>query len=150
MENKKVLRVGLDYHGVITRHSGFFTRLSKALLDAGHHVYILTGQTQKEAEELVTQHGVKFNHFYSIVDFHYNAGTEMTRKNGYWYLPDEVWDSSKGKYAMRQGLDIHFDDCEQYFKYFPKSCHCILVDDNFENMIKMIETMIPLSEGSVL
>ena len=123
------MKIGLDVHGVIDTYPKLFSKLSKEWIAKGWEVYILTGQEWKNAKKIVDDEMVKYTHHFSIIDYHKNLGTPMyTRsdKDGLW-IDHKLWVRSKGDYASKVKLDIHFDDDSDYFKYFPRACTCILV-----------------------
>lgn len=54
--------IGLDLDGTITRCPQFFAVISKALVAAGHKVYIVTWREDKEFTlEDLAEHGITFN-----------------------------------------------------------------------------------------
>ncbi|HOQ98360.1 MAG TPA: hexose kinase [Anaerolineae bacterium] len=58
------LRYGMDIDGTITRAPRHFKRLIDALLDAGDHVYIVTGRLERdrpETEALLSSLGIQYN-----------------------------------------------------------------------------------------
>jgi hypothetical protein len=140
---KKILKVGLDFHGVIDTYPTFFKQLSEALVANGDEVHIVTGQSRHEAEPLITlRYGVKFTHFFSIVDYHYERNTQMRCEGGHWFMEDNLWDNTKSIYANRVGLDFHFDDKYSYVKDFPEMCTVILVRKGFEYFSDIVQAMV--------
>ena len=115
------MQIGLDIHGVIDKFPEQFRELSKMWDEQGHRIHIVTGQEWDIALPQVHEAGIVFHEHYSIVDRHQLLSTEMyerTDKEG-WWMNDMDWNSSKGNYAMANGLDIHFDDSFIYGEYFP-------------------------------
>ena len=125
--------IGLDIHGVIDRYRPFFSDLSHLWIREGHEVHIITGQEFESVSHKLD--GISYTHFFSIVEYHQEQGTHMwnddPRGDG-WWLEAEIWNRTKGLYADRIGLDIHFDDSRRYSLHFPKTCNYVMVMDNFD------------------
>jgi len=131
------MRIGLDIHSTADRYPELFAELSQKWVELGHEVHIITGQERSLAEPQVHNCNVKFTHFYSIVDWHKEQGTpvyERTDKSGVW-MDRGTWLKSKGDYALKVGLDLHFDDQIEYAEFFPMNCTFIWVRDNFDTTI---------------
>ena len=114
------MKIGLDFHGVITAIPMFFAMLTKMLVDNDHEVHILTGQ--KDCEKIRKQledYSIKYTHFFSITTYHEGIGTKVTYdKKGNPWMDDEIWDRTKGDYCRENRIDFHFDDSDTYGKYF--------------------------------
>ena len=139
--NRGMKKVGIDIHGVITNYSKFFKELSRSLYNAGHEIHIVTGEPEATARPTVDEADVVFTHFFSIVDYHVKNQTPSLRQdeNGKYWVDDEEWNKTKGDYAQRVGLDMHFDDQAEYAEFFPKNCSFIHVPpENFNLMLDNI------------
>lgn len=56
------MRVGLDIDGTITRSPEFFAFLSRALIEAGHQVVVVTHRLDRElTEEELADYGVQYH-----------------------------------------------------------------------------------------
>jgi hypothetical protein len=140
------MNVGLDIHGVIDTYPIIFKELSEQLMDRGHDVHIVTGRPQNECEDHIKELGIKYNHFFSIVDYHKQIHESTIKEhNGHVWMDDDIWVRTKGEYASIAGLDLHFDDSKEYLPYFPDSCSTVLVRDNFPEWIKIFVEMGSLS-----
>jgi len=116
----KQLKVGLDLHGVLDAKPKLFGPLSSALVDAGHEVHIITGpEWSKKLENQLYDLEIYFTHFFSIVEYHKNRGTDMRIDEfGHVHLDPYLWDKTKGEYCARVGIDLHFDDSDTYGYFF--------------------------------
>jgi hypothetical protein len=123
------MKIGLDIHGVIDTYPDRFKELSEAWDAQGHEVYIITGEPQESAQPTVDYAGVLYDDFFSIVDYHVKNNTPSLNQdeNGHYWVDRNVWLATKGDYARRIGIDIHFDDQLEYAEYFPKECAFIYV-----------------------
>jgi len=122
------MKIGLDVHNVITLYPDIFSLLSKKWTNDGHEIHIVTGQSWDEVKEEVDKAGVKYDHHFSIVDYHKNIGTEMKQdENGRWWMDSGIWVRSKGEYIRREGINLHFDDSLEYAKYVPEDTTYVIV-----------------------
>ena len=113
------MKLGLDYHGVITANPAFFAGMTQALVKEGWEIHVLTGS--KVSEEFIGQlkeWGVSYTHLFSITDFHESLGhrVEWTHK-GPW-IREDLWNQTKAKYCEQYGIGLHLDDSDVYGKFF--------------------------------
>ena len=140
--NSKRLNIGLDIHGCIDQYIPLFEELCYKWASQGHIVHIITGEPKETAREATDD--LIFQHFFSIVDYHVEQNTPSLRQddNGHYWVDRDVWVATKGNYAKRVGLDIHFDDQVEYAPYFPEACCFIHVPKtNFERILKTLDTI---------
>lgn len=137
------MKIGLDIHGVIDKYSDQFKVLTNEWISLGYEVHIVTGQERAATESAVLELGIQFTHFHSIIDLHKEWETPMyTRsdKEG-WWMDRETWLETKGRIAIQNAIDIHFDDQLEYAKYFPTTCTFVHVQDNFDSIFNDILRM---------
>jgi len=119
------LKYGFDLHGVLDTYPEIYAHLTEALVKAGHEVHIITGH-QKTAElagELAVPKsglpGIKWTHWFSIVDYHIEQTDHEVRFEGDQpWMEDDVWNRTKAEYCERVGIDLMFDDSPKYGSYF--------------------------------
>lgn len=119
------MKLGLDIHGVIDFKPEIFSFMSKSVIASGGEVHIVTGGTwNDELRNLVEESGIVYTHFFSVYDHLIEIGAE---KIGVIQFPDgtkqkkfdgDLWDSIKGEYCFKMGIDLHIDDTEIYSNYF--------------------------------
>ena len=129
------MKIGLDIHGVIDKYPRIFEHLAMRWTVEGHEVYIITGQEWKQCEQTVLDCGIEYYTHFSIVDHHKEIGTKMwhddSRGRG-WWMDRDIWIRSKGEFATKIGLDVHFDDQLAYAEFFPDTCTFVSVPpENF-------------------
>jgi len=108
-------KVGLDVHGVIDTFPNDFKRLSNALLDAGHEVHIVTGlKYDGHIQEELEKAGIRYSHYFSIVDQLESDGVEIKWENGLPWAPDKPWNEAKSKYCEAVHIDLMIDDSYVY------------------------------------
>jgi len=114
------MKIGIDIHGVIDTNPTFFAEFSKMLVEAGNEVHIITGPRFSVVEKTLKDAGIKYTHFFSIVEEEERLGvTEIVwTKDGDPFMDFNVWDRAKGKYAEKHKLDLHIDDSTKYSEYF--------------------------------
>ena len=119
-EEKRVMKIGLDIHGVCDANPEFFVELSKLFVNSGHEVHILTGRRISDgALQEIKELGLKYTHFFSISDYHKEIGTNMKNDiDGNPWMDDGTWDRTKGDYCKRNNIDFCIDDTERYGQYF--------------------------------
>jgi hypothetical protein len=120
MENMKI---GLDIHGVIDTDPAFFSKLSWKMQDAGHKVYVITGEeiSGKLLHTLVDTYNIYFERLLSITSYHLFIGTYVTYADEAKTQPliaPPKWDRTKAILCKSHGIDIHIDDSKVYGKYF--------------------------------
>lgn len=120
------MKFGFDLHGVIDSRPELFSAMTTALLLAGHEVHILTGPPDTpELRQQLEAMGISWSRIFSIADYLKSQQAEgklvkpMWQDNsGNWWSDPYDWDRAKGDYAFKAGLDIHFDDSDQYSYFF--------------------------------
>ena len=139
------MKIGIDIHGVIDTYPFGFAKLSRNLIQHGHEVHIVTGESWATAEPTIKKCLVKYTHHFSIVDYHREKKTEglYQDKDGNWWMGEKDWNASKGLYAQEVGLDIHFDDQDRYQSAFPKTCAFIIVEPvKYEMVLDVLNDMV--------
>lgn len=114
------MRIGLDYHNVITADPIFFSKMTKVMEDWEYQVHIITGSRITDA--LIAQlkeFNIYYTHLFSISDYHHMLGTAMT---GYAEhqpkIDEEIWNRTKAEYCAKHKISLHIDDSDVYGKYF--------------------------------
>lgn len=139
------MKIGIDIHGVINERPDFFQKLTRAIIESGGEVHILSGPPEEQIERELKELGLRpayntlespdsktgnYSAIFSIVDYHKELGTPMIQDSkGNWHLhiPDQpvgyshsLWDRAKGDYCFKHQLDMLIDDSDTY-DYFIKS-----------------------------
>jgi hypothetical protein len=120
--NMRIIKVGIDIHGVINKDPEFFSNLSHRLKAKGHEVHILTGrELSDELYNRLDGYGIRYDHVFSITSHHKEIGTHISYKDNDPTQPliaPPVWDRTKAHYAEHVGLCVHIDDSPIYGRYF--------------------------------
>ena len=113
------LKVGIDFHGVIDTFPEKFKQLAYALVKDGAEVHVVTGQQKDETmEKALERAGIRFTHYFSIVDHLIEKGVPLKWVDGQPYADKSLWDSAKAEYCKTQGIDFMIDDSPAYREAF--------------------------------
>jgi hypothetical protein len=114
------MKLGLDYHGVITANPALFSTITKIMEEWEYEVHIITGSRITEwLKERLAEYGIYYTHLFSISDYHHDIGTPMSGYEDHQpKIDDEIWDRTKAEYCARQKISLHIDDSEVYGTYF--------------------------------
>jgi len=128
-EGKRVMKIGLDIHGVCDANPEFFVELSKLFVNSGHEVIIITGRMKSHgAIEEIEEIGISYTKFYSIVDYHIEMGTEVIYdEKGNPWIDDDLWNRTKAEICEKENIDFHIDDSPIYGQYFKTSYAQIII-----------------------
>jgi len=120
-KHPKVIKIGLDLHGVIDSMPEFFSIFTKAIIESKGEIHIITGGATEKDKQLLKEYDIKYTHFFSIVDYHIEIGTPTSgthTKYGFEKISDEEWDKTKGEYCKLNEIDMHIDDTTVYNDFF--------------------------------
>lgn len=115
---KNVVRIGIDYHGVITANPDFFRAFCALAIADGAEIYILSGGFTKDIKAFLDAHNIAYSHIWSMADYFDNK-KQLTRLNdGTFQVDDKAWNKAKAEYCLENKIDFHIDDSAVYGKYF--------------------------------
>lgn len=113
------MKFGLDIHGVSDTNPKFFSEFSALMVANGHEIHVITGPKFEKVEQTLKDAGIKFTHFFSIVEEEEKNGVTIRYdENGDPFMDAEIWNRSKAKYCKLHGIDLHFDDSDKYGEHF--------------------------------
>jgi len=128
------LKIGLDYHGVITDNIYYFKYFSASLKQRGHQLHIITGGPFSIVEKQLKKDGIIYSDIFTIYDYYKSKNQVTYLADGSFKIEDELWNKAKAEYCQRKGIHIHIDDSIVYRQYFltpyclydktTKSCSC--------------------------
>lgn len=114
------MKYGIDIHGVADTKKKFFAEFSKRAITNGHEVHIITGNMRTpEIEKELKEYGIQYTEFFSVSDKLLAEGkdTHWTSPNDPWF-DKEDWNAAKAHYCKENNIILHFDDSDEYGKYF--------------------------------
>jgi hypothetical protein len=123
------MKIGLDFHGVITHRPELWKFINTSIMNNGGEVHIITGGTLLTIENPIIKQlakwGIPYTEIHSVYDYLKKTGAPTIE--GVRTFPDgtiqtkyddEVWDRVKGEMSSRLGIHLHIDDTPQYGRYF--------------------------------
>jgi hypothetical protein len=115
------MKLGLDFHGVITDNESLFAMMSSLVLAGDGEVHIITGARkemfEKQCEELNIS--PEYSHFFSISDYHIENGDDVDLSNpDFPKMDSKIWDTTKAVYCRKHNIDLMIDDSPHYGEYF--------------------------------
>lgn len=135
------MNIGFDLHGVCDAYPKIFSAMSHELYLGNHTIHIITGMRDEDAVLLLEKYDIYYDRIFSIVSYHFGNGTKMWQnEDKSWQMDDAIWETSKGIYAQKNSIDLHFDDDISYAKWFPNNTTFVLVPKvGFELFYKHFE-----------
>lgn len=119
------MKISLDIHGVVDALPEAFAFLSKAIINAGGQVHIVTGGAWSvELEKKLNDAGIVWSHNFSVYDHLISSNVPTT---GQIQFPDGTiqqkfedghWDKAKAEYCRKHNIDLHIDDTLIYNEHF--------------------------------
>jgi len=91
------LKIGVDLDGTISEYPGFFSLFTRVMAEAGCRIYVITDRLLGTEADVVSELG----------------------KHGITYHVIKIT-SDKAKYILDEGVDVLFDDQDEYFLELPE------------------------------
>ncbi len=114
----KKIKIGVDYHGVITTNPEFFRDFNHEALQNGCEIYILSGGTEKDINEYLRQHQISYTFIWSMLDHFAQHRQVKFFDDGSFKVKEKLWNEAKAKYCLENGIDFHIDDSALYGQTF--------------------------------
>ena len=112
------IKIGIDYHGVITANPQFFKEFNTLALEQGIEIFVLSGGFEKDIAEFMRQKQIPYTSIWSLTDY-FNANKQLV------YLPDgsfkvdnNLWNKAKADFCRQNGINFHIDDSVLYGEHF--------------------------------
>lgn len=112
------LKIGIDYHGVITDNPTFFKNFNGLALQKGCLVYVISGGRKREIEVYLQKHQIPYSDIFSILDF-YDAQNQVSYlPDGSFKIDDALWNKAKSDFCLQNNIAFHIDDSPLYGQTF--------------------------------
>lgn len=142
MKKIRQLKIGLDFHGVITDNPAYFKELANLAIAKGYEIHVISGGPQLTIIEFLNKWEIKYTAVFAIVDFYDAQGQVSFFENGEFKVRDSLWNRAKAEYCERNKIDLHIDDTARYsqgFKtpfcfYNPESRLCRINNETIVNL----------------
>lgn len=112
------IRIGVDYHGVITEAPEFFRKFNRAAISKGFNVYVLSGGYRRDIEAYLRVHKIPYSHIWAMVDYFSEKKLINFLDDGSFRVDDDLWNQAKARYCLENHIDIHIDDSNLYGQHF--------------------------------
>lgn len=112
------LKIGIDYHGVITDNPSFFRDFNALALQKGCLIYVLSGGRKSEIETYLKKHNIPYSEIFSILDFYDTQNQVSYLPDGSFKIDDALWNKAKADFCLQNGIAFHIDDSSLYGETF--------------------------------
>ena len=134
------MRIGIDFHGVITEAPVFFRNFNALALNKGHEIYIISGGPHQVEKDFLKAWHIQYTKIFSLLDHFAARGKVEYFDNGNFKVPDELWNKAKADYCRENDIDIQIDDTARYGDdfstpfclYDPKTSSCTMTDGSID------------------
>jgi hypothetical protein len=148
---KTMLKIGLDFHGVLEecKDDEYVKSLLK-ILNTYHIVYVVSGppseQLMKELTEAGYEIGIHYQAAISVVDWIKSNKIYMYQKDGNWWTTDGKWFSSKADICKHYCIDFMIDDMIKYRNAFEDKSKFVHYTDR-KDFINFVKKLIKIYES---
>ena len=114
------MRVGLDYHGCVDQAFDFWSYTTWGIINSNsrNQVHVITGAREKDISKILRDKKIYYTHFFSITEHLEKVGIPYRVHKDKYTFDNDTWNKEKAKYCKKNKIDYHFDDTENYGKYF--------------------------------
>lgn len=116
--SKVGIKIGLDFHGVVSLRPQYFAGFSRIVLSRGYELHIITGGPAEVVAKMLKEWHIRYTRLFAILDYYDAKGEVEYFDNGEFKVPEKLWNSAKAEYCMAKGINIHIDDSQQYAQWF--------------------------------
>jgi hypothetical protein len=145
------LKIGIDYHGVITANPRFFKEFNALAIAQGIEIYVLSGGFEIDITDFLRQEQIPYTYIWSLADY-FDKNKQLTYlPDGSFKVDDRLWNKAKADFCKQNGINFHIDDSVLYGEHFTtpfclydvknKSCclrdnkHCCIDFDKSANEV---------------
>lgn len=114
----KRIKIGIDYHGVITANPEFFRDFNRLAIEKGCEIYVLSGGSGADIKKFLQSHEIAYSTVWSMLDYFANQNMVSYLPDGSFQVQDDLWNDAKAKYCLDNGIDFHIDDSALYGQTF--------------------------------
>ncbi len=152
------LRIGIDFHGVITSNPTFFRNFTALAISKGHEIFIVSGGPFLVEKKFLDAWHIQYTQIFSLLDHFASCGQVEYFDNGNFKVPDELWNKAKAQYCQDNNIDIQIDDTAHYGTEFstpfclynPETASCTMPDSTSVSFNKSPATTLSEIEKIVL
>lgn len=115
---KKIKKIGVDYHGVISANPDFFQKFNALAIKQNIEVTIISGGDEKDVRLFLLDHDIQYSHIFSLLDYFKKQNMVTFYEDGSFFVSNDVWNKAKARYCFENNIDVHIDDSMLYGAYF--------------------------------
>ncbi len=116
--SKPKLKIGLDYHGVISQQPAYFASFCALARCRGHHISIITGGPLPTVRQKLLRQKIESDFIFAISDYYQALGVAKQKEDGRLYIPEDLWNKAKADFCRRSHINFHIDDSLDYLHWF--------------------------------
>ena len=118
MSEKTRIKIGLDFHGVITDNPDYFSSFTKEAIARGYEIHIITGGPADVVKNMLDDWNISYTTIFAILDFYNHLGKVKYFANGEFKVEETLWNTSKARYCEENAITFHIDDSVTYAQWF--------------------------------
>ena len=118
MSNIERIKIGLDFHGVITDNPQYFSDFTKEAVERGYEIHIITGGPADVVKSMLDDWKISYTTIFAILDFYNHLGQVKYFDNGEFKVEETLWNTAKARYCEENGISFHIDDSVTYAQWF--------------------------------
>lgn len=115
--NRKI-KIGIDYHGVITANPVFFKNFNLYAIKNNCQIHIISGGHKEDIKKYLIDNNIAYSTIWSTVDYYDELNKVQYFEDGSFRVDDNLWNTAKAWYCAQNKIDFHIDDSVIYGKYF--------------------------------
>ena len=118
MKNDVRIKIGLDFHGVITDNPEYFSLFTKDAIARGYEIHIITGGPADVVQGMLNEWHISYTTIFAILDFYNHLGKVKYFDNGEFKVEETLWNTAKARYCEENKISFHIDDSVTYAQWF--------------------------------
>lgn len=125
------IKIGLDYHGVLTAKPDFFAAFTSLAISQGWIIHVVSGGACEDIKKYLAAHKIFYSKIWSMLDYFNNKHEVKYFSDGSFFVSNDLWNSAKADYCLAQNIQLHIDDSVIYGQYFKTPF--LLYDEKMQN-----------------
>ena len=87
--NRDRIKIGLDFHGVVSSRPQYFAKFSELVLSLGYELHIITGGPADVVAKMLKEWQVRYTNLFAILDYYDARGEVEYFDNGEFKVPEK-------------------------------------------------------------
>ncbi len=115
---KENIKIGLDFHGVITDNPVYFREFCRQAQTLGWEIHIITGGPRAKVAAMLKEWKISYTKLFAIFDFYKRRGLAEIYEDGDFKIEKRLWDTAKSRYCRKHHISLQIDDSRVYERAF--------------------------------